>query len=177
VVNLALLFAMTLCVASGIAISRVALPELGLYTLQSPFWFRLHALTAEVTVGLVPVHVALRWRWIAALAWNHFAPSLPGEGPAGEGPALVVRGHIVKRVLPGGKLAPGAKPLPAGRAPPGIRENNGSGIPGLMLGDLLEPVNLAVLRHTAFLEAAVIAAVVIADAGYRRLRRARRART
>jgi hypothetical protein len=74
-VNLALLFAMALCVASGIAISRVALPELGLYTLQSPFWFRLHVLTAEVTVGLVPVHVALRWRWIAGvgrrlLAWR-----------------------------------------------------------------------------------------------------------
>jgi Domain of unknown function (DUF4405) len=67
VVNLALLFAMTLCVASGIAISRVALPELGITTLQTPFWFRLHVLTAEVTVGLVPVHVALRWRWIAGV--------------------------------------------------------------------------------------------------------------
>jgi hypothetical protein len=66
-VNLALLFAMTLCVASGIAISRVALPELGITTLQTPFWFRLHVLTAEVTVGLVPVHVALRWRWIAGV--------------------------------------------------------------------------------------------------------------
>jgi hypothetical protein len=114
---------------------------------------------------------------LGGLAWNHFAPSLPGEGPPAGGRALVVRGHIVKRVLPGGKLAPGAKPLPAGQAPPGIRGNNGSGIPGLMLGDLLEPVNLAVLRHTAFLEAAVIAAVVIADVGYRRLRGARRART
>jgi hypothetical protein len=40
-------------VASGIAISRVALPELGIYTMQSPFWFRLHVLTAEVTVGAV----------------------------------------------------------------------------------------------------------------------------
>jgi Domain of unknown function (DUF4405) len=74
-VNLALLFAMTLCVASGIAISRVALPELGITTLQTPFWYRLHVLTAEVTIGLVPVHVALRWRWIAGvgrrmLAWR-----------------------------------------------------------------------------------------------------------
>ena len=44
----------------------------------------------------------------------------------------------------------------------------------MLPGDLLEPVNLIVLRNNAFLEAAVIAAVVLADAGYRRLRRARR---
>jgi hypothetical protein len=66
-VNLLLMVAMVLCVASGIAISRVALPELGIYPLQTPFWYRLHVLTAEVTVGLVPVHVALRWRWIAGV--------------------------------------------------------------------------------------------------------------
>jgi len=82
-VNLALLFAMTLRVASGIAISRVALPELGI----------------------------------------------------------------------------------------------GSGRPGLFPGDLLEPVNLVVLRNSAFLEAVVITAVVIVDASYRILRRAGRART
>jgi len=117
---------------------------------------------------------------LGGLAWNHFAPSLPGEGPAAGGRALVVRGHIVKGVLSSGKLRPGAHPLPAGKQPPGVvvstRGNNGSGIP-LMLGDLLEPVNLAVLRHTAFLEAAVIAAVVLLDMGYRRLRRARRVKT
>src|ERR1700728_4779086 len=66
-IGIALLLHLTLCVASGIAISRVALPELGITTLQTPFWFRLHVLTAEVTVGLVPVHVALRWRWIAGV--------------------------------------------------------------------------------------------------------------
>jgi hypothetical protein len=54
-VNLALLFAMTLCVASGIIISRVAMPALGFFTL-----------------GLVPVHIALRWRWIAAVARRLF---------------------------------------------------------------------------------------------------------
>jgi hypothetical protein len=48
-------------------------------------------------------------------------------------------------------------------------------LPGLLLGDLLKPVNLAVPRNNALLEAVVIAAVVFIDAGYRR--RARRART
>lgn len=73
-VNLALLFAMTLCVASGILISRVALPELHIsLPLDDPFWDRAHTLTAEVTLGLVPVHVALRWRWIAGVARRVFA--------------------------------------------------------------------------------------------------------
>jgi hypothetical protein len=67
VVNLALLLAMTLCITSGILISRVALPYFGLDVLGGPFWSRLHSLTADLTLGLVPVHVALRWRWIVAV--------------------------------------------------------------------------------------------------------------
>lgn len=66
-VNLALLFAMTLCVASGILISRVAMPALGFFFIASPFWNRLHILTADITLGLVPVHIALRWRWIVSV--------------------------------------------------------------------------------------------------------------
>ena len=98
---------------------------------------------------------------LIGLAWNRFAPSLPGEGPAGHG--FAVRGQMVK-VLP-----PGAR---------GVTLNNSrSGTPSLLLGDLLRPVNLVVLRNNAFLEAAVIAAVVIVDASYRRLRRSRRAKT
>ena len=66
-VNLALLFAMTLCIASGIMISRAALPEVGFFLNTNIFWNRLHILTAEITLYLVPVHVALRWRWIVAV--------------------------------------------------------------------------------------------------------------
>jgi hypothetical protein len=63
-VNLALLLAMTLCVASGILISRVALPWLGIQTLGGPFWEQLHFTMAKVTLFLVAIHFALRWRWI-----------------------------------------------------------------------------------------------------------------
>ena len=58
----------------------------------------------------------------------------------------------------------------------GVELNSGgtSGVPSIQLGDLLEPVNLAVLWNTAWIEAAVIAAVVIVDAGLRERRRARR---
>jgi hypothetical protein len=66
-VNLALIITMTLCVASGILISRVALGELGLSPPDGQFWSSLHSTTATLTLVLVPVHVALRWRWIVSV--------------------------------------------------------------------------------------------------------------
>jgi hypothetical protein len=112
---------------------------------------------------------------LLGLAWNRFAPSLPGEGPAGHGFAL--RGQMVKVLPPGVKPRSGGRILAGAGPPPGIMRNSGSGTPSLLLGDLLEPANLAVLRQSALIEAAVIAAVVIVNASYRRLRRNRRART
>jgi hypothetical protein len=81
-VNLALLLAMTLCIASGVVISRVALPGLGFFLASSLFWNRLHILTAEITLGLVPVHAALRWRWIVGVGRRLLArrASRPGRG-------------------------------------------------------------------------------------------------
>ena len=45
----------------------LALPWLGIYPLTGPFWTQLHYRTADITLVLVPVHVALRWRWIAGV--------------------------------------------------------------------------------------------------------------
>jgi hypothetical protein len=67
-VNLLLLVTMTLCIASGILISEVALPELGITSPASPFWRQMHSTTATLTLILVPIHVALRWRWIVGVA-------------------------------------------------------------------------------------------------------------
>ncbi|MFI5067437.1 MAG: DUF4405 domain-containing protein [Streptosporangiales bacterium] len=78
-VNLALIIAMTLCIASGILISRVALSELGISTPGGPFWSQLHTQTATVTLVLVAVHVALRWRWIVTVGRRLFRR--PTAGP------------------------------------------------------------------------------------------------
>ena len=116
---------------------------------------------------------------LIGLAWNRFAPALPGEGPAGH--ASAVRGQMIRILPPGSKPPSGGRTVAGAKPPPGafgvMRNNSGSGMPGLLLGDLLEPANLAVLWHSALLEAAVITAVVIVNASYRRLRRTRRART
>ncbi|MCU1399513.1 MAG: hypothetical protein JWN62_2622 [Acidimicrobiales bacterium] len=64
IVDFALLFVMTLCVASGVLISRSALPALGIRPAAGAFWTGLHTTSADVTVALVGLHVALNWRWI-----------------------------------------------------------------------------------------------------------------
>jgi hypothetical protein len=80
-VNLALLFGMTLCIVSGIVISRVALSSLGFFLTSNLFWDRLHLLTAEITLGLVPVHAALRWRWIVGVGRRVLTRRTGGPGP------------------------------------------------------------------------------------------------
>jgi hypothetical protein len=77
-VNLLLLLSMTLCIASGILISEVALPELGITLPASSFWRQMHGTTATLTLILVPIHAALRWRWIVGVA-RRFAAWRPGR--------------------------------------------------------------------------------------------------
>jgi hypothetical protein len=67
VLNLALLSCMTLCITSGIAISTVALPWLGINVPGSPFWSQMHSTTATLTLILIPIHAAVRWRWILSV--------------------------------------------------------------------------------------------------------------
>jgi Domain of unknown function (DUF4405) len=77
-VNLLLLVSMTLCIASGILISEVALPQLGITLPASSFWRQMHSTTATLTLLLVPIHAALRWRWIVGVA-RRFATWRPGR--------------------------------------------------------------------------------------------------
>jgi uncharacterized protein DUF4405 len=77
-VNLLLLVCMTLCIASGILISEVALPQLGIFPSPSSFWRQVHDTTATLTLILVPIHAALRWRWITGVA-RRFAAWRPGR--------------------------------------------------------------------------------------------------
>ena len=77
-VNLLLLVSMVLCIASGILISEVALPQLGITLPPSAFWRQMHDITATLTLILVPIHAALRWRWIVGMA-RRFAAWRPGR--------------------------------------------------------------------------------------------------
>jgi hypothetical protein len=104
---------------------------------------------------------------VLGLAWNHFgASTLAGgleasfkQAPPGSRPP----GAVVLR--PGaGAVGPHGAPV--------IR----SGPMNLGLSSMLDPVNLAVLRHTVVIEGVVIAIVVMIDVSRRLWRQDRRAR-
>lgn len=64
VVDLLLYVAMVIVIASGIWISEVAMGQLGITIQPSGFWRQLHHLSAEMTIWLTGLHLALSWSWI-----------------------------------------------------------------------------------------------------------------
>ncbi len=70
-VDLLLFAVMVIVVASGILISRDALPAVGLAIEPSRFWSGLHHLTSNLVIFLVGLHLALSWSWFTN-AWSRY---------------------------------------------------------------------------------------------------------
>lgn len=70
-IDLALFVMMTIVVASGILISRDALPALGITISGSRYWSGLHHVTSNLVILLVGLHLALSWGWITN-AWRRY---------------------------------------------------------------------------------------------------------
>lgn len=68
VVDAALFVAGVTVVLSGLLISRSIAGVLGVVIVPSPLWVSTHAWSADATVLLLLVHVALHWRWIVNVA-------------------------------------------------------------------------------------------------------------
>jgi len=64
VLNLGLLVSFVTILLSGLMISRSILPVLGIQLGDNPTWRFLHSSSADVTLFLLGLHVALHWRWI-----------------------------------------------------------------------------------------------------------------
>ncbi len=82
VVDLLLLGAMSLCVLSGIMISRSAMSALGWETNRDGFWTGLHTTAADICVALVGVHVALSWRWVLTVGRRLVGKGSPTTSPS-----------------------------------------------------------------------------------------------
>lgn len=71
IVDLALFVMMTIVVASGIIISREAIPALGITINGSRYWSMLHHTTSNLVIVLVGLHLALSWSWLTT-AWTRY---------------------------------------------------------------------------------------------------------
>ena len=61
----ALLFiAMVIAFYSGLMISKVALPTLGLSITGGMGWKSLHSLSADASLYIIGLHLALNWKWV-----------------------------------------------------------------------------------------------------------------
>lgn len=62
--DLALFVDMVVLIFSGLAISKIAMPALGVQLAEGGAWKMLHHTTADAAVMIVGLHVALHWSWI-----------------------------------------------------------------------------------------------------------------
>jgi hypothetical protein len=76
--NTLLFIDMTVIIFTGLLISEVALPFVGIDTSPGSTWRRLHSLSADLCVPLIGLHVALHWSWIVSTTRRYLiAPLMP----------------------------------------------------------------------------------------------------
>ena len=75
----ALLFiSFTTVVMSGLMISRVVAPSLGIAMARYPAWLSLHDLSADTTLVLIAAHTALHWEWVVKTFTRYIINPLAG---------------------------------------------------------------------------------------------------
>jgi hypothetical protein len=74
VLNAALLVDMLVLTVTGIVISHSLGFELSLSSSASLSWVTLHALSAELSLILIALHIALHWRWILTNTRKYLFP-------------------------------------------------------------------------------------------------------
>lgn len=76
-VDVMLFITMTLVIFSGLMISEIALPMIGLVSSRNFAWRAIHFASSNGVLVLVSLHLALNWRWITAAAWRLFKIQQP----------------------------------------------------------------------------------------------------
>jgi hypothetical protein len=80
ILNVALFIDMTVIMFTGLMISRSVLPALGLQPAESFLWRGLHSFSADLSLFLIGLHIALHWRWIIATLKRYVvSPFLPAK--------------------------------------------------------------------------------------------------
>ena len=70
--DLIIFIMMTLALMTGFVISEAALPAIGIHVAIDPFWSMMHDLTANLTMVLIGVHLAMHWGWVVSSVKRYF---------------------------------------------------------------------------------------------------------
>ena len=80
--NALLFITIVLIILSGLLISKVALPTIGIQPAQAGSWRMIHSSSTNVFLGLTGLHIALHWKWIVNMVKRYvFAPRTPSRAP------------------------------------------------------------------------------------------------
>lgn len=82
VLNALLFIDITLIIFTGLMISKVALPALGLTLAAGGGWRGLHELTANLFLPFTGLHIALHWQWIVNMFKRFVFAPLSGRRTA-----------------------------------------------------------------------------------------------
>ena len=86
IIDLVIFIMMVLALFTGFLVSEAALPALGINIVIDPFWVGMHDLTANLTILLIGVHLAMHWKWIKTnvskylLKGRSRSASVPAQG-------------------------------------------------------------------------------------------------
>lgn len=83
--DLLIFIMMVLALSTGFLISEAALPAIGIHVAVDSFWSMMHDLTANLTMVLIGVHLAMHWGWIVSM-WKRYLwrSATPAPGPAAQ---------------------------------------------------------------------------------------------
>ena len=75
ILNVLLFVAFTAVGLSGLMISKSILPSLGITLAHGGAWKMVHSASANAVLGLVSLHLALHWRWLATMLRRYLLPA------------------------------------------------------------------------------------------------------
>ncbi|WP_129672101.1 DUF4405 domain-containing protein [Candidatus Chloroploca sp. Khr17] len=78
--NSLLFIAFSTIIVTGIMISEVALPFIGISFARDAFWLGLHRMASDATIVILGLHIALHWNWLVNTTRRLFARSTRKAG-------------------------------------------------------------------------------------------------
>ncbi len=100
VLNVALLVALVGVILSGMMLSEVALPALGITLAAGGAWHAIHSISANAIIALSVLHVVVHWKWILNAVKRYVVAPVtglfnePAQAPTAAAPARKSTGGL-----------------------------------------------------------------------------------